>query len=50
MEGVYTRVHRDNEIINSMRNWMGLKLISDVGILGLPQHCASQKDFLSFLS
>lgn len=43
VEGVYTRVHRDQEIINSMRNWMGLSTESDPTKLGLGGHCAAQK-------
>ena len=51
LEGVYTRVHRDSEIVNAMRGWMGLRNIDDVKELGLPQHCDStRKEFLSYLS
>jgi hypothetical protein len=39
-EGAYTRVHRDQEIINSMRRWMGLSTESDPTMLGLGAHCA----------
>ena len=28
-EGMYTRVHRDREIINAMRSWMNLNIMSD---------------------
>jgi len=41
-EGVYTRVHRDIEIINAMRGWMGLGAISDPVALGLPSHCGKR--------
>ena len=34
-EGKYTRVHRDQAIINSMRKWMGLSQESDPTKLGL---------------
>jgi alpha-amylase len=34
-EGVYTRVHRDQAIINAMRKWMGLSEESDPTRLGL---------------
>lgn len=37
MEGVYTRVHRDGEIINSMRSWLGLSTLS-LNEIGLG-HC-----------
>ena len=39
-EGVYTRVHRDQDIINSMRGWMGLSQETDPTMLGLGPHCA----------
>lgn len=32
----FTRVHRDRQIIQAMRNWIGLSPTSDVGI---PAHC-----------
>ncbi len=38
MEGVYTRVHRDAEIINSMRQWMGLEMLS-LEELGQSKQC-----------
>jgi len=53
-QGVYTRVHRDIQIINSMRKWMGLSSVrsSDVGLpagcdnvaLGSPE--VENKEFL----
>ena len=45
-EGVYTRVHRDQEIINSMRQWMGLSVEEDPTKLGLGPHCAAQQEFI----
>ena len=39
-QGVYTRVHRDIKIINSMRSWMGLSSIKSTDI-GLPSSCDS---------
>ena len=52
MEGVYTRVHRDVEIINAMRNWMGLRSVKDAKELGLSQNCVSPRnnEFLTYLS
>ena len=41
-EGVYTRVHRDQQIINSMRHWMGLSQEEDPTKLGLGLHCAAK--------
>ena len=40
-EGVYTRVHRDQAIINAMRGWMGLSQEEDPTKLGLGPHCAA---------
>lgn len=34
-EGVYTRVHRDQQIVNSMRKWMGLSVEENPINLGL---------------
>jgi alpha-amylase len=42
-EGVYTRVHRDQAIINSMRQWMGLSVEEDPTKLGLPPTCGNQQ-------
>jgi hypothetical protein len=52
MEGVYTRVHRDVEIVNAMRNWMGLRSVKDSKELGLSQNCVSPRvnEFLTYLS
>ena len=33
-EGTYTRVHRDQEIINAMRGWMGLKALNEDQLYG----------------
>lgn len=41
-EGVYTRVHRDQDIINAMRQWMGLSQESDPTLLGLSSTCAAK--------
>jgi len=46
IQGVYTRVHRDQAIINAMRQWQGLKQASSAE-LGLPENCGSSKIFLS---
>lgn len=40
-QGVYTRTHRDQQIINSMRGWMGLSQEEDPAMLGLGPHCAA---------
>ena len=45
-EGVYTRVHRDQDIINSMRAWMGLSTHEDPTMLGLGEHCAKEQEFV----
>ena len=47
-EGVYTRVHRDMDIINSMRSWQGLSVANGPEELGLPSNCSSAyaKEFL----
>ena len=34
VEGEYTRVHRDKNIINSMRKWMGLSNLSEDQLYG----------------
>lgn len=44
VEGAYTRVHRDQDIINSMRAWMGLSQHEDPTMLGLHEHCAKKQD------
>jgi len=44
VQGAYTRVHRDQEIINSMRGWMGLSQESDPTKLGLGPHCGQQTE------
>jgi alpha-amylase len=41
MEGVYTRVHRDADIINAMRQWQGLSQANSMEEIGLPQKCSS---------
>jgi len=41
-EGKYTRVHRDQAIINSMRGWMGLQQHEDPTMLGLGAHCTAK--------
>lgn len=48
-EGVYTRVHRDMDIVNAMRKWQGLAQANDASSLGLPANCnsASPKEFLA---
>jgi alpha-amylase len=40
-ENTYTRVHRDQDIINAMRGWMGLSQHDDPVELGLGAHCAA---------
>lgn len=37
-QGVYTRVHRDLQIINAMRSWMGLSSVKSADV-GLPSKC-----------
>ncbi len=52
LEGVYTRVHRDTQIINSMRSWMKLNLINDFNAIGLNSDCTGSKgneQFLNFI-
>ena len=39
-EGVYTRVHRDQAIINAMRQWQGLSQVDSLSEIGLPESCA----------
>lgn len=39
MEGVYTRVHRDVEIINAMREWQGLSRANSLEEIGVPEKC-----------
>lgn len=45
-EGQYTRVHRDQGIINSMRGWMGLSQEEDPTKLGLHASCGQVEQFL----
>lgn len=40
-EGVYTRVHRDFDIINAMRAWQGLPHANSPSDVGLPSNCYS---------
>ena len=39
-QGVYTRVHRDIQIVNAMRAWMGLGSVKSADV-GLPSKCDS---------
>lgn len=39
VEGVYTRVHRDADIINAMRGWQGLSQANSMAEIGLPEKC-----------
>jgi len=39
IEGTYTRVHRDMDIIIAMRSWMGYKTDVSAIELGLPSSC-----------
>jgi len=41
IEGVFTRVHRDAEIINAMRQWQGLSQANSLSEIGLPENCAN---------
>jgi alpha-amylase len=41
-EGVFTRVHRDYEIISAMRSWQGLGLANGPESVGLGAHCAQK--------
>jgi len=43
-EGVYTRVHRDYDIIQAMRDWQGLPKVTDPTQLGLPSSCKSASE------
>lgn len=40
-EGVYTRTHRDYDIIQAMRGFQGLPSVTDPTQLGLPSQCTS---------
>mmetsp|Transcript_7953 Transcript_7953/g.7453 ORF Transcript_7953/g.7453 Transcript_7953/m.7453 type:complete len:99 (+) Transcript_7953:91-387(+) len=42
-EGVYTRVHRDYDIIQAMRGWQGLPYVGSAADLGLPSYCGSSR-------
>lgn len=42
-EGEFTRVHRDQDIVNAMRGWMGLSQHEDPTMLGLSPNCATKK-------
>merc|ERR1711957_517877 len=44
-EGVFTRVHRDYDIIQSMRNWQGLPQVSNPEDLGLPSFCREESSY-----
>jgi len=48
-QGVYTRVHRDLDIINAMRKWQGLSEVSSAEEAGLPSHCTSASKAQEFL-
>ena len=48
-EGVYTRVHRDYDIINAMRGWQGLSQNMSPADIGLPSNCSSNKAPQEFL-
>ena len=49
LEGVYTRVHRDPQIINSMRSWMKMSSLNDFSSIGLNPHCMNHKENFQFL-
>jgi len=40
VEGVFTRVHRDQAIINAMRQWQGLSTANSMAEIGLPEKCS----------
>ena len=42
-EGVFTRVHRDYEIIQAMRSWQGLSSPNGPEEVGLGSHCAMRQ-------
>lgn len=51
-EGVYTRVHRDYQTIQAMRDWQGLPKVTNPADLGLPSNCgnsASSEEHTGFL-
>lgn len=48
-EGVYTRVHRDTQIINAMRSWMGVGEVEDFGLLGLHEKCYNKQNTFLYL-
>ncbi|CAI2361994.1 unnamed protein product [Moneuplotes crassus] len=43
-EGVFTRVHRDADIINAMRQWQGLSQANSMSEIGLPENCHSSAE------
>jgi len=45
-EGVYTRVHRDAQIIKAMRQWQGLSAANSITDLGLPANCNNANEQL----
>jgi len=49
-QGVYTRVHRDPEIVKAMRQWQGLPAANDLESIGLPANCGTQSTFLNIVS
>ena len=50
IEGVYTQVHRDYDIIQAMRDWQQLPKVTDPSQLGLPSNCHSNMNNESFLT
>jgi alpha-amylase len=50
IEGVYTQVHRDYDIIQAMRDWQGLPKVTDPNAIGLPANCHSNMGNESFLA
>ena len=44
--GTYTRIHRDINIINAMREWMGLKVLSDNEIYENAYNCTDSKPYI----
>jgi len=45
-QGTYTRVHRDREIVNAMRSWMGLSQLSEDQLYGAERLKAKKNEFI----
>eukprot|EP00827_Trimyema_finlayi_P004741 TRINITY_DN483_c0_g1_i2.p1 TRINITY_DN483_c0_g1~~TRINITY_DN483_c0_g1_i2.p1 ORF type:complete len:133 (+),score=38.25 TRINITY_DN483_c0_g1_i2:67-465(+) len=49
-DNVYTRTHRDYQIILAMRQWMGLSTNVSPADVGLPSNCGSKSDIEEVLN